>query len=68
MNRGSRDELEQFSPQIKSSRMNWSFVLLAQHEDPEVGSVLQVTIQHICFEKKLKKIRNAEMRKIAVEK
>ena len=35
---------------------------LAQHEDPEVGSVLQqVTIQHICFEKTLEKILNAEM-------
>ena len=44
--------------------MNWSFVLLAQHEDPEVGSVLQqIIIRPLASEKRFEKIRNAEMGK-----
>lgn len=49
--------------------MNWSFVLLAQHEDPEVGSVLQeLIIRLFASGKKFEKIRNAEMGKFAVNK
>lgn len=48
--------------------MNWSFVFLAQHEDPEGGSVVpQLTIRKIDFEKDFEKIRNAEMGNFANE-
>ena len=46
----------------ESSIMNWSFVFLAQHEDPEVGSVLQqLIIRTFSSKKNFEKIRNAEM-------
>src|SRR6476660_1732748 len=38
VNRGSRDKYGLFSPHWKYSVMNWPFVFLAQHEDPEGGS------------------------------
>lgn len=48
--------------------MNWSFVLLAQHEDPEVGSVLQqLIIRTFSSEEKFEKIRNAETGKFLVK-
>ena len=48
--------------------MNWSFVFLAQHEDPEDG--LGVAAYHALIKAKneFKKIRNAETGKSAREK
>ena len=48
--------------------MNWSFVFVAQHEDPEVGSVSQqLTIRPFASESGVEKIRNVEMGKLSVK-
>jgi hypothetical protein len=48
--------------------MNWSLIFLAQHEDPEGGSIVQqLSIRKIHLEKKVEKIRNAEMGKFLVK-
>lgn len=68
MNRGSRDKWELFFFTENPAFMNWSLIFLAQHENPEGGSIVQqLSIGKIHLEKEFEKIRNAEMGKFLVK-